>query len=44
MTDEERWRQEFSEGKLTQDEFETLMKGKKSLNEMDDLLKKGDDQ
>lgn len=34
------WKQRLAEGELSQEDFDELMKGNDSLNEMDGLLKK----
>ena len=34
------WKQQLAEGELSQEDFDELMKGNDSLNEMDGLLKK----
>ncbi len=36
MTDEEKWKEELKEGKLTQEDFDFLMKSKEALGEMDE--------
>ena len=39
MTQEEEWEEQFREGKLSQDELDSLKKSQQSVNEMDELLK-----
>ena len=37
--DVERWRQQLKDGKISQEDFDMLVKGQQSLREMDDLAK-----
>lgn len=39
MTKEEEWEEQFREGKITQDDLDSLKKSQQSLNEMDELMK-----
>ena len=39
MDDIDKWKEQLSNGEINQDEFESLVKGKENLKEMDDLLK-----
>ena len=43
MDNIDRWKEQLSKGEITQDEYESLIKSKESLNEMDDLLKKNEE-
>lgn len=38
--DVEEWKQQLEDGKISQEDFDDLAKSKKSLGEMDDLMKK----
>ena len=37
--DVEQWRQQLADGKISQEDFDMLVKGQQSLREMDDLAK-----
>ena len=37
--DVERWRQQLKDGKISQEDFDMLVKSQQSLREMDDLAK-----
>ena len=37
--DVERWRQQLKDGKISQEDFDMLVKSQQSLGEMDDLAK-----
>ena len=37
--DVEQWRQQLKDGKISQEDFDMLVKGQQSLGEMDDLAK-----
>ena len=38
--DVEQWKQQLADGNISQEDFDDLVKSKKSLGEMDDLMKK----
>ena len=38
--DVEQWRQQLKDGKISQEDFDMLVKSQQSLREMDDLAKK----
>ena len=39
--DVEQWRQQLKDGKISQEDFDMLVKSQQSLGEMDDLAKEG---
>ncbi len=41
-TDTEEWKQQLADGKISQEDFDDLMKSEQSLSEMNDIIKKGD--
>ena len=43
MDDIDKWKEQLSKGEITHDEYDSLIKSKESLNEMDDLLKKNEE-
>ena len=44
MNNADLWRQQLADGKLSQEDFDYLMKSQESLDEMDKLEKKEEDK